>query len=150
MVCDPFHGLLLHGVLLKCRKLETFYLACRKICNATQYTEHNVRNITNIIQSQFVKYAIHAIFQNDDLWNTEYTQFQFVKYAICAKPFIQTAVDLQKCHTVHVFSSHKALSHAKWMSFVVCVWYFYVFDWSWHQIIKDSFNFPNCFTSRTG
>ena len=46
--------------------------ACYKIGNATQrnitqYTQRNVRNIHNINRSQFVKYAIHAIFQNDDL-----------------------------------------------------------------------------------
>ena len=82
--------------------------------NAQQYTQRNVRNICNIhniIRSQFVKYAIHVIFQNDRLQNTQYTQYQFVKYAICAKRFIRTAVDLQKCHTAHARRSHEALSH---------------------------------------
>ena len=52
----------------------------------------------------------------------QYTQYQFVKYAIyatCAKRFIRTAVHLQKCHTAHARHSHEALSHAKWVSFVL-------------------------------
>ena len=52
---------LLNGLRVNSHRLVVKYTTQRNI------TKRNVRNIRNIIQSQFVKCTIHVIFQNDDL-----------------------------------------------------------------------------------
>ena len=74
------------------QRLVVKYATQRNITQYTQRSVRNIRNIRNMSRSQFVKYAI---------------------YAICAKRFIRTAVDLQKCHTAHARRSHEALEADK-------------------------------------